>query len=71
MLSVFVLLAVLSVGLLVHQLLDVLGVLHAHLEHPSVLFSLVVDDGRIALDILVVCCDLSCDWGVHVGCCLN
>ena len=69
--SVLVLLNILGIGLLVHKLLNVLGILDADLEDPTVLLGLGVDDGGIALDVLVVGKDLTGHGGVDIGGSLN
>lgn len=65
--SVLVLLEVLGVGLLIHELFDILGVLDANLEDPTVLLGLGVDDGGITLDVLVVSKDLTGHGGIDIG----
>ena len=62
-----VLIAVLGIGLLVHQLFELRGVLETDLEDPAVLLSLVVDEGGISLHVLVVSGNLSSNGGVDVG----
>ena len=56
----------LRVGFLVHQAVEVLGILNVNLEDPAVLLSLVVDKSGVSLNILVVSCDLSGNWGVDI-----
>jgi hypothetical protein len=65
--SVLVLLEVLGVCLLVHELFDILGVLDADLEDPTVILGLGVDDGGITLDVLVVGKDLTGHGGIDIG----
>ena len=64
---VLVLFAVLLVGLIVHELLEVAGVLHVDLEHPAVALGFVVDERGVALDVLVVGGDLAGDGRVDVS----
>ena len=65
--SVLVLLDKLGIGLLVHELLDVLGVLDADLEDPAIILGLAVDQGGVALNVLVVGDNFSGHGGVDVG----
>jgi len=68
---VLVLLTELVVCLLVHQPIEILGILNDNLEDPAVLLSLVVDNSGVSLDVLVVGSDLSGNWGVDIGCGLH
>lgn len=63
----FVLVAVLLVLLLVHELIDLAGVLDPHLEDPAVSLGLVVHDGGVCLHVLVVGGDGAGDGCVHIG----
>ena len=69
--SVLVLFAELFVGLFVHKIVEVGGVLDANLKDPAVFLGLVVNQGGVAFHILVVGGDFSCYWGVDVCCGLD
>ena len=62
-----VLLDILSISLSVHELLDILGILDEDLEDPAVILGLGIDNGGIALDVLVVLKDLAGHWCVDIG----
>lgn len=66
-----VLIAILLVGLLVHELVDVGLVLNLDLDDPAVLLGFVVDEGGVGLHVLVVGSDHAGDWGVHISCSLD
>lgn len=65
--SVLVLLDVLGVGLLVHELLNILGILDADLKDPTVFLGFGIDDGGVALDVLVVGKDFTGHGGVNIS----
>jgi hypothetical protein len=66
-LSVLVLLDVLSICLGIHELVDILGILDKDLENPAVILGLSIDNGGVALDVLVVLKDLAGHRGVDIG----
>ena len=63
----FVIIAELLVGLLIHEIIDFALVIEVDLEDPAVTLGLVVDKGGVTLDILVVGGDSASHWCVNIS----